>query len=470
MPALLLMLAVAAAGCGGREEAGRREGRVVLTYWEKWTGFEAGAMDAVLADFHAAQTNIFVERLSVSDIARKLMLATAGGNPPDVAGIWAQNVYVYAEKGGLTPLDAFLSEAGITGADYHPAVFELCRHRGFTWALPSTPATLALHWNRRLFRDAGLDPDQPPRSIAELDAMAEQLTIVEVLREGQPVRVRFPELTPAEREARAFTLVQLGYTPTEPGWYNAMWPAWFGGRLWDGDRAITAVTPENVAALTWFRSYAETYGLKNLQAFGSSFGNFSSPQSPFLAGKVAMTLQGVWMYNFISKYAPALEWGAAAFPSVNPEALPDVTLVECDMLVIPKGARHAREAFEFIRYVNTRGAMEKLCLGQRKFSPLREVSADFYRDHPNPFIRVFADLVRSPNARTAPRITVWSEYDEELRIAYERAFTGVLPPAAALEEAQKRVQWKYDRVLRRWDLVQEARLAEWAEYAGAARP
>ena len=42
-----------------------------------------------------------------------------------------------------------------------------------TWTdpLPTTPATIALHWNKKMFRDAGLDPNRPPRSIAELDEL-----------------------------------------------------------------------------------------------------------------------------------------------------------------------------------------------------------------------------------------------------------------------------------------------------------
>ncbi len=449
------------AGCTRGPNDNGPDGRVVVSYWEKWTGFEGEAMDAVVADFNASQTNIFVERLAVSDISRKMMLSTAGGNPPDIAGLWSQNINVYAEKNALTPLDAFFREAGITGEEYYPVIWDLCHHRGHAWSLPSTPATLGLHWNKRLFREAGLDPDKPPTSIEELDRFAERLTIVEVTRGGQPARVRFSELTTGERAAHKFKLIQLGYTPTEPGWYNSMWSYWFGGQLWDGDRKITAVTPENIETVKWFKSYADKYGLKNLQSFGSSFGNFSSPQNAFLAEKIAMVLQGVWMYNFINKYAPSLEWAAAPFPSVDPVRLPGVTLVECDMLVIPKGAKHAREAFEFIRYANTQPAVEKLCLGQRKFSPRRQASENFIRQHPNPYIKVFMDLADSPNARPAPKLTVWNEYDEELRFAYDRAFLGLAEPEAALAEAQKRVQWKYDRVMRRWDLVKEERMKAW---------
>lgn len=460
LAALLAALALAPA-CGRRADDRTADGRVIVQYWEKWTGFEGEAMDAVVADFNASQTNIWVERLAVSDIARKMMLATAGGNPPDVAGLWSHYVPVYAEKGALTCLDRLVADAGISGDEYLPLMWDLCRYRGFQWALPSTPASIALHWNKRMFREAGLDPDRPPQTLEELDRMAEQLTIVEVERSGRRERVRFTELTAAERAAKGYRLVQLGYTPSEPGWWNSMWGYWFGADLWDGDRRITAASPENLRALAWYRGYAEKYGLDNLQALGSSFGNFSSPQNSFLSGKVAMVLQGVWMYNFIDKYAPTIEWGAAPFPPADPACAAGVTIAECDVLVIPRGARHVEEAFAFMRYVNTQAAMEKLCLGQRKFSPRREVSADFLRAHPNPFIRVFMDLAAGPGARAVPRLTMWNEYDEELRIAYDRAFNGLAEPEGALADVQRRVQWKYDRVLRRWDLVKDQRMKEW---------
>jgi len=105
--------------------------------------------------------------------------------------------------------------------------------------------------------------------------------------------------------------------------------------------------------------------------------------------------------------------------------------------------------------------MEKLCLGQRKFSPRREVSEEFLRSHPNPYIRVFMNLAASPQARSVPRLTVWNEFDDEMRIAYDRVFLGLASPPDALEEAQRRVQWKFDRVMRRWDLIKDERMREW---------
>ncbi len=437
------------------------DGRVIVDYWEKWTGFEGDAMQAVVDDFNASQDHILVRKLTVSQIDRKMMLATAGGNPPDVAGLWSHNIPVYAEKGALTPLDRYIREAGIKPEDYIPVYWRLCSYEGFVWALPSTPATVALHWNKKMFREAGLDPERPPRSIAELDRMAERLTIVRTVRNGKPVRVRYPDLTEEEKKSKKFDIIQLGYTPTEPGWWNPMWGYWFGSSLWDGKDRITADSPENIAAFKWFQSYPLKYGLENMRTFGASFGNFASPQNPFLAGKVAMVLQGVWMYNFIDKYAPGLEWGAAPFPSVDPEKYPLVTLAECDVLVIPRGARHVKEAFEFIRYVNSRGPMEKLNLGQRKFSPLSETSPDFIKHHPNPYIEVFIQLAKSPLARTVPRIPIYNELSDEMYVAGDRIFSLIASPEQALHTVQERVQRKFDRERQRWKMIRKHRIEEW---------
>ena len=243
-----------------------------------------------------------------------------------------------------------------------------------------------------------------------------------------------------------------------------MWTYWFGGALWDGDRRITALTPENLRTFKWLEGHARKYGVDNLRAFGASFGSFASPQNPFLQGQVAMCMQGVWMYNFIDKYAPQLEWAAAPFPSIDPGKFPLVTVAECDILVIPRGARHPKEAFEFMRYVNSQGPMEKLNLGQRKFSPLADASPAFLAGHPNPYLSTFIALAKSPQAKTVPRLSIWAEYGEEMGVAVNRVMSLQATPEEALQAVQDRVKHKLDRVLRRWDMVKEERLKEWRAY------
>ena len=421
--ALAAPAALTLAGCGGKS----RGGSVKINYWEKWTKFEGQACADMVAAFNEKfKGRIEVEVLTVSQIERKLLVAIAGGNPPDVAGSYAFCVCPYADRNALTPLDDLLKAEGMGRADYVPVFWDMCEHRGRMWALPTTPATVALHWNKRLFRDAGLDPNRPPKTIAELDALAEKLT---------------------KRDADG-SLAQVGYLPQEPGWWNWAWGFWFGGRLWDGKETITADCAGNVRAFEWIRSYSEKYGVDDIRRFASGFGNFSSPQNAFLSGKVAMELQGVWMHNFINMYAKGMEWDAAPFPSAV-LGKDDISVADSDVIVIPRGSRHPKEAWEFIKFTNSQEGMEILCNGQRKFSPLRKVSDGFWENAEHPRLRLFRDLAESPNVVALPKMGVWREYQRELTNAFDSVRMMNATPQKALGEVQERIQASLDRELRR---------------------
>ncbi|BBO22945.1 MAG: ABC transporter substrate-binding protein [Chthonomonadaceae bacterium] len=404
-----------------------RPNRVVVTYWEKWTKFEGEAMRAVVDEFNRSQDRIYVDYLSIAAVSSKTLLAASGGVPPDVAGLYDADVAQFADDNALIPLDDFCREAGIDSSRYIPAYWDICEYGGKVWALPTTPASTALHYNREMLRAAGLDPDRPPTTIEELIDYSDQLLV-----RDERGRIR-----------------KAGFLPQEPGWWNWAWGYMFGGRLWDGKDTITCDSPENVRAFEFVMKFSDLYGATDIQAFRQGFGAFSSPQNAFMSEKVAMVLQGVWMYNFITEVAPDLDWAVAPFP--HPQDRPDLsemTFVGLDVLGIPRGARHPKEAFEFIKFVQSQRGMELLCMGQRKHSPLVEVSEDFYKRHPNPYIRLFADLPRGPNAVAPPQFGIWPQYSQELAAAIEQVFLKQKTPQEALRDVRIRMQPKLDAYLK----------------------
>lgn len=446
MPSRFALLAVAplllCGACARRSQDAAARGRITVNYWEKWTGAEAAAMQTLVDEFNRSQDRIFVHFLSISDIDRKVMLATAGGNPPDLAGLYSQDIPTYAENNALIPLDGYARAAGLTADKYLPAIWENCHYRGFLWALPTTPSALALYWNKKMFRAAGLDPDRPPRSLAELEAFNDKLT---------------------RRDAGGHIVV-MGHLPQQPGWWEEEWGYWFGARLWDGRDRITALDPGNVAALNWVRGYSERFGVRDILGFTDTQGNFASPANPFFRSRVAMVLQGPWLPNLIRQYAPAgFEWGCAPFPAADPAKYPEVTLVENDIIAIPQGAPHPRAAFAFLAWLSRRENIERLCIAQQKFSPLAEVSPDFYARNPNPAARIFAGLARSPGARRNPAITTWNTYKSDLLNAYNEVAMLRAAPVAALAAVQARQQKALDHMNERWARVSAARLREWTD-------
>jgi multiple sugar transport system substrate-binding protein len=449
--ALSLCALVATSGCSTNtnKQAPRH-----ITYWEKWTGFEGEAMDALIDDFNAkevahAKTDpnyapIEVEKVTISKLEQKLLIAIAGGNPPDLAGNYSFCVASYADNGALTDLGPLLAKSGFDRSRYIEHYMRLGEYRGKTWALPLAPASTALLLNKRLFKEVGLDPDRAPTTIEELDGYAEKLTKWEVTLPSGEKQIQsgyLPQVPAAQKR-----LLQVGFLPGEPAWFLYGWGAFFGGRWLDGPDQVSAGDPANIRAFDWVASYSRKLGAGVIKRFRSGFGNSSSPQSAFLSGKVAMTLQGVWMHNYIDKYAPGLQWAAVPFPhpADQPE-LAGTTHAEADVLMIPKGSPHPEEAFAFMQYASTQAALEKLSLAQQKFTPLASVSDEFWQAHPHPYIRLFRELGMSKNAVAIPQTGIWNEYNRELGNAIDLIQNLKQPPAVALAGVQTKMQAALDR-------------------------
>lgn len=457
----MIAMGLAAAGLllfGPKPTQTAPDGRIIIDYWEKWRGDEADRMRIIVDDFNrtvGAEKGIFVRYLSITNVDRKTLAATVAGVPPDIAGVWDGQVDPFARRGALLPLTELAREHGITRESYKRTYWEGCTVDGELVALVSTPAAVALHYNKQAFYEraaalaaAGLDPAAPPRTLAELDHYARVLDVTET-RNGRSI------------------IRRTGYLPMEPGWYINYTPLWFGGQVYDqqSDRFMVD-SPAGLAAFEWVASYSRRLGADSLTQFRDGLSGFDNPQNPFMVGQLAIVQQGPWMANYIFRNKPSwsqqlvpwsLErflpravrpfnygWGVEAFPSAV-EGQHDVTYAGFDALVIPRGSRHPREAFEFIAYVNRQDVMEKLCRLHCKNSPLAQTSLDFIRTHPNPYIDVFERLAASPNAHGPLKLTIGAEVGQEIRSMVELIYLLREDPATAVADTQRRLEEKLQR-------------------------
>jgi ABC-type glycerol-3-phosphate transport system substrate-binding protein len=427
----VLGLLLGGGGVGLRGDVVEADGKVHVTYWEKWTGFENDALQQVVARFNASQERIKVTVFATSQIDRKTIIATAGGDPPDIAGLWQRNVSTFADAGALLPLDDFIRRDGGTPKQwlerYYPVYAGMCQHAGTVYAVISTPSVSTLHWNKAHFREVGLDPERPPRTLAELDEFSRRL-------------LRVDEATGESR--------RVGFLPQEPGFWNWAIPVWFGGKLFEDGEVTLGTDPAVERAFAWVAGITRELGNARLQRFVSGFGSPGSAEAAFLQGKVSMQLQGVWYHNYINQFQPGLEYGVAPWPQV-PGGPVGFSVAGADVLVIPRGARNPAAGWEFLRYLaqanpaatsaeELRGA-EELCYLQQKNSPLREWSPYFAGSHPHPYIGLFRELSALPGATAEPTIGMWQEYNRELGNAMERTRLLQAEPAEALGYAQERI-------------------------------
>jgi ABC-type glycerol-3-phosphate transport system substrate-binding protein len=393
-------------------------------------------MQEVVDEFNHSQNRITVDFLSVGQIEQKTLLATAGGDPPDVSGVYLNDIYAFADRNALTPLSPFIRADGSTpdqfNARYARAYAAMGTYQGETWAVPSTPTTVALYWNKDRFRAAGLDPEKPPRTKEEMYAMSQKLT---------------------EHDA-AGELTHIGYLPQLQAWWTWGMVQWFGGQLFDGKNITIGTDPANLTAMKWLGSYTPLYGIDNINRLSSTFGNMSTPDDPFMSGKVALLFDGVWRYNYIQQFAPGLNYGVTTWPEAVP-GVDDFTIADSDMLVIPRGAKHPQEAWEFLKYVSSPNlnaqtldqisGVERLCFLQQKASPLAQWSPFFANHNPNPYIAIFRKMADSPHAVSIVKMAICDEYQRDLSLAFDQVRLQLEDPQPALDECQQRVNqsWQW---------------------------
>jgi ABC-type glycerol-3-phosphate transport system substrate-binding protein len=441
----------------GAPSAGARlpPGYVTVEYWEKWTGNEAAQMLKIVNDFNRTvgrQKKIYVHYMSMSSIDQKTLIATSAGVPPDIAGLWDHQLAQYASMGAIQPLDKMAAEHGITDKSYLPVFWKACHYNGHLYGLVSTPGTIALVYNKRIFQEsaaelraAGLDPNRPPRTMAEFDKYAAALDTRDASGE----------------------IDRAGFLPLQ-SWYVPEMSYWFGGHIFNPNtHQFTLDSPAMIRTYQWIQSYSKRLGHRAMMDFQNSFGNFDSPDNPFLIGKLAMLQQGPWMAFYIQRLKPSMcqilvpkklentlpnrgdnyAWGAAPFPSAVP-GVDNISFNSFDVMVIPTGARHPQAAFDFIAYVNRQDVSEKLCSLQCKNCQLAHVSQAFFKNHPNPYIEVFQKLAASPNAYAVPSVPIWPEAVKSLIDASQSVALEGNDPATVLANAQKRLQQEYDRFRR----------------------
>ncbi|MFS4096761.1 ABC transporter substrate-binding protein [Streptomyces sp. AF1A] len=178
--AFALLLPLSACGSGGdgggsTDASGKVQGDITFQTWNLRANFKP-YFDGLVADFEKKYPGTHVKWIDqpAEGYADKLSADAAGGTLPDVVNVSPDLVAPLA-KAGLA-LD--LGNAGAKyRSEYLPGAWAGHQVPGMsgTYAFPWYLNTGPLFYNKALFRKAGLDPDKPPTTYAELFADALQM-------------------------------------------------------------------------------------------------------------------------------------------------------------------------------------------------------------------------------------------------------------------------------------------------------
>jgi ABC-type sugar transport system permease subunit/ABC-type glycerol-3-phosphate transport system substrate-binding protein len=453
--ALLLALALVPSFCTADP--------VRLVVWGMESSAESKDMDAKIAVFEQRHPNIKIAALSMGAGAmnpQKLMTAIVGGVPPDLVQQDRFTIGDWASRDAFRPLDDLLAAdahsvdpLAIHQKDYVPATWAETLYKGHVFAIPNSTDDRMLFYNRTMFRQAGLDPDKPPQTWDELIADAKQLT----------------------KRAPNGGYDRMGFVPLYGQGWLYLWSWQEDGEVMSADgRRCTLANPQTVKALSAMVSWYDALGgVDAISAFSGGFG--SDAQDPFLTGKLAMRVEGDALMNSIARYKPDLDFAAAPVPVPEERLRHDgrfahdstwVTWSGGFSLAIPRGAKHAREAWEFMQWFNSPeasliGARAQATYAHSKdrlyVPPLfanvkaNQLVFDAYKNTlPPKFLK--AKLVSTallPSTKFRPVTFVGQRlWDEQVR-AVDRALRHTQTPEQSLVGGQLAVQTELDSVYTR---------------------
>ncbi|QHY95190.1 putative ABC transporter-binding protein precursor [Streptomyces sp. S4.7] len=266
--ALVATLAIAATACGGDEEStggksssGELTGTV--TWWDTSTvGSEDKVFKKLAEDFEAKHKGVDVKYVNVpfGEAQNKFKnAAQSGSGAPDVIRSEVAWTPEFADLGYLAPLDG--TAALKDEKDFVPQAAASTKYDGKTYAVPQVIDSLGIFYNKKLFKDAGVEV---PGTIDELKTVS------------KTIKDKTGKTGMYLRGDDAYWFLSFLYGE--------------GGDLVDAEgKTVTVDSPAGVKAMEVVKDLVDSGAAKTDATDG-----WENMQAAFKGGDVAMMINGPW--------------------------------------------------------------------------------------------------------------------------------------------------------------------------------
>ena len=391
-----------------------------VTLWYPAGEITAGAAHfsdkTLFADFEK-QTGVKVEAVALDydTMQQKIFAAAAGKNIADILFVDDSWMPGFLREEMLLPVADAKAKAWLDAVS--PEIRTLSDFgKGRMWGYVQYGIDVyGLTWNKDHFKEAGLDPEKPPKTWDEFRDYAKKLV---------------------KRDAQG-NITRVGYAIRHVGHphgivHKHFWAIYgAGAKLVDDHYALrggkTMInTPGGKAAIQLV--------LDMLNEDKSTSLNFPDPRAAFLRGISSMQIsETVSIRARQPKEAPNLNWGMA-LPPVPKAGDKSVTNLGGWLYVVPKLAKNKAEAWQAIEWINSPEKDFELC-AKYKASPRYKVNWDKEPFKSDPYNQGLKQLY--PNGVKLPINLGFNGVMDAMGGAIQKVWHGEAKVDAALAEAEK---------------------------------
>lgn len=277
-------------GCSGKDAEGDPD-KTTITYWQYTYPSKVEEIDKQIEKFEEENPDIEViaQDYPHDQFQQKIFAAEKAGKGPDIMNIYYGWIPEYVDKGYIQPIrDELMSDDEIE--DYYVDMIQPNKTDGKFYTLPTAVRALALFYNKDLFKEAGLDPENPPNTWDEVIEYAEKMTKLDsngrFKQEGYGWNVGGQGL-------HMFQQVLLRQWGVEP--YSE-----------DGQEVLWNSSPEGLDAFRYWVNMNKKHKIGDPD-FGNSYGE------AFMSGKAGMIVQGSFGIGDVQE-AANFDWGVTTLP------------------------------------------------------------------------------------------------------------------------------------------------------------
>ena len=260
---------------------------------------------------------------SLKDFEIKLKLRLASKKAPDVVGVSYTLAAELAELGLLAEAPQYIVDE-IQQVSRNEMIRTAPKFGDKWYGMVSDASPTALYYNKEMFREAGLDPERPPKTLDELVEYADLLTVRD--EDGNPTRA-------------GLSLRKTGFKAGIAEKYFTFLFS-MGGKAFsdDGHRALFNDEQGRRA----LEIYDEVLFRKKIDSV-----DLEGDQQGFGQQRAAMFIREVHVIRWLAENYPELEFGVAPIPA----GAASISAGGPYMFVVPDDSDVQEDAWELISYL-----------------------------------------------------------------------------------------------------------------------
>jgi len=177
--ATLIMTVFAISGCGTKTEPAAENKPVKIVFWYAVGGKVGEATKTLVDEFNASHPDIQVEAVFQGDYdsaINKLKQSIPSKGTPNVMQVYDIGTRFMIDSKAVVPVQKWIDQEIFDISSYEPNILAYYTVDNKLYSMPFNTSTPILYYNKTMFKEAGLDPESPPKTFEDVTAAARKLT------------------------------------------------------------------------------------------------------------------------------------------------------------------------------------------------------------------------------------------------------------------------------------------------------